>query len=356
MSLTVFLVLDRKGNSLFAEVDDQRQKMKIMLQGERAHYLEMKKSFNAKEMEIRRLKRENMNIKMEIQACSDLLLRGEQIEIQTLSTQVAQLMNDNKRLENLVASTELKLFDLAKKTPSLGWLESVLSTANNETRRLKDELFQLMVEKSSLADNVKKNQRELAKTRLDIVKFKILLGRIVVKNNLQLSEHEFIDIGLDLEVFEALKIEQFEALQEQDQATGDYSSYQLSESTIELLGGRERLGNVIPPPLPVPVAVNHLIDDQKDEGDNKENLRNLVKEVEAAPRSPVRVTNSSLLVKLSPKIVREEKTEEKPLKTRAIDMNQEQVPRKRQGLVVKRVVIPSKTAPKTDVSPHRRLS
>lgn len=39
----------------------------------------MKKAYNAKEMEIRRLKRENCNIKQEIQACSNLFKRSDQV-------------------------------------------------------------------------------------------------------------------------------------------------------------------------------------------------------------------------------------------------------------------------------------
>lgn len=72
-------ILDRKGNSLFAEVDDQRQQMKSILHNQKIHYLEMKKAYNAKEMEIRRLKRENCNIKQEIQACSNLFKRSDQV-------------------------------------------------------------------------------------------------------------------------------------------------------------------------------------------------------------------------------------------------------------------------------------
>ena len=75
-----FLIfLDRKGNSLFAEVDDQRQQMKSILHNQKIHYMEMKKAYNAKEMEIRRLKRENCNIKQEIQTCSNLFKRSDQV-------------------------------------------------------------------------------------------------------------------------------------------------------------------------------------------------------------------------------------------------------------------------------------
>ncbi len=77
---------NRKGNSLFAEVDDQRQKMKEILQKQNQTYLDMKKSYNCQKMEIRRLKRENVNIKQEIQACSNLFHRADQVYIRKYLT------------------------------------------------------------------------------------------------------------------------------------------------------------------------------------------------------------------------------------------------------------------------------
>lgn len=324
--------------------------MKVILQGERAHYLEMKRSFNAKEMEIRRLKREAMNIRTEIQTCSSLLMRGEQIAIQTLSTHVSQLQSDNKRLQNLLASTEKKLIDLAQKTPSLGWIESVISTANNETREINDKLFKLMVDKTSLADNLSKNQRELAKARLDCVKFKILLRRIVDKSNLELCQNDFLDIGLDEEVFEGLKINPLESLDEQMDLS-NCSSFQLSESTVELLGGRERLGNVIP--LPVPAAEKST-DKPKDDSvnENKENLRNIIKEHQQAAKTPIAPPKPFHRSNPSPKLEKERTVKfSNSVETKVIDSNQEQFEeskqaRKRQAVIVKRIVIPSKPAAK----------
>lgn len=37
----LFLILDKKGNSLFAEVDDQRQKMKSILSAQNKQYLQV---------------------------------------------------------------------------------------------------------------------------------------------------------------------------------------------------------------------------------------------------------------------------------------------------------------------------
>lgn len=307
-----------------------------MLQGERGHYLEMKKAYNSKEMEIRRLKRENMNIKQEIQACSNLLNRGQQLALQTLSAHVNQLKNDNKKLERLLVEMEAKLFDLAKEQ-NLGWIESVLSSANNETRDLKDKVFSLMVDKTSLAENCEKNMRELAKVRLDCVKLKICLGRIVDLHSIKLNEDDFYDIGLDHDVLANLKTEEFESLEESNILSPNNDSATLSESTIKLLGGRSRLGNFAPEikiTLPSP---------DKLKNDDKENIKSPPVNLPSPKKSPlkqVQPTDDVKSVKFSDAV-----------ETKVIDNTREgyemsKLARKRPGVVVKRIVIPSKAPAK----------
>lgn len=339
--------------------------MKLILKSERAHYLEMKKSFNAKEMEIRRLRRENMNIKNEIQACSNLLMRGEQIAIQTLSAHVFQLQNDNKKLEKQLASAETNLMDLAKKNPSLGWIESLLSTASNDTREVKDKRYQLMLEKSSLAENLNKNQRELAKARLDCVKFKILLSRIVDENNLCLCADDFFDIGIDEEVFEGLKVEKFESLDHHIEQSSNLSFSQIEEvSTYS--GGRER--DIVSLSASVPVKIcgdpegKYIIENKEnvkatievqqfpasvkpsDYPDIKPSIDELQQAVKKSPASvklleapKIDYTNRKSLIK-----VEKEDTVKLPLETKAVE--QPKPFRNRQVLNVKRILIPSKSA------------
>ena len=343
--------LDRKGNSLFAEVDDQRQKLKTLLQGERGHYLEMKKLFNAKEIEIRRLKRENMNIKSQIESCSSLLMRGEQIEIQTLSAQVSQLQSDNIKLESNLTSTTKMLVDLTQKTPGLEWVGSVVSTNNNEIIGYNDKIFKSLIEKTSLANNLNKIQKELAKTGLDCVKFKNLISRIVDKNNIELCQKDFLDIGFDEEVFESLKVEKFEDLEEQSEPSPNCSSFQLSESTIELIGGRERLGHVIP--LYASAPENSNKDD--DVKENKENTTIIVKDhkSDVNKSSPVKPPSSPSQLKVSLNFEKEKVVKfSNVLETKVIDTTQEQYEqsrqaRKRPALTVHQIVIPSKTVAKS---------
>jgi len=209
-------------------------------------------------------------------------------------------------------------------------------------RKLKQKKINFPFE-SVFLDNLNKSRREAAKLRLDCVKFKILLGRIVDENSIRLCHNDFLDIGLDEEVFEALKIEEYETLEEQDEPSSNCSSFQLNESTIVLIGGRERLGNVLPP-----LAPGKSTDDTENE--NKENLRNIVKEYQASVpvKSPTPSPKAQHQFKASLKLEME-----KPLKLskNLLEANQEQFeqtkqPRKQQSIVVKRIVIPSKTTAK----------
>lgn len=326
---------------MFAEVDDQRQKMKSILQGERAHYNDMKKLFNSKEMEIRRLKRENRNIKTEIQTCSGLLQRGEQIEVQTLNSQVTYLHNENRKLVKELAEMEKKLIDLAKEQ-NLGWVESLMTSATYETRDLKDKLMRVMMEKASLVDNFAKAQRELAKARLDCVKLKILLGRIVDFNGIKINAHDFIDIGVDQEVLENLKIEELEPLDEPSFSADDNDAA-LNESTIILLGGHQRLGNLVPP----------AVTPEKLRCESKENL--IQPAFAKIPFSPHHQPLKTLQIcQESPK-----NDEEKSVKfssvveTKVIDKTPEdfersKLARKRNPIIVKRIVISSKAVVKKE--------
>lgn len=335
--------------------------MKSILQGERTHYLEMKKAFNAKELEIRRLKRENTNIKNEIQACSNLLARGEQVAIQTLTHRVNQLQAENKKLEGLLVDSEKKLVDLAK-GKNLGWIESLLSTANNESRDLKNKFFAASLQTTSLADNYNKTQRELAKARLDSVKYKVALARIVEAHNIEIDDVDLMQFVADdsdlLRAESNLSVEAPESL---------------NESTIILLGGRERLGTFAPP-----VKVDS---DDKENSCDVESTKNepkpvflksplkpvgqaalpeanqIKKETEQATKTPG--TPKKISISSSPLIARREKAPADPkpapesktppqksvkfsskVSTAIVDGDPE--PRKRAGIVVKRIIIPSK--------------
>lgn len=338
------LLLDRKGNSLFAEVDDQRQKMKKILRGERAHYLEMKKLFTSKEIEIRQLKRENRNIKEEIQSCSNLIKRGEQIVIQTLTARISELEHDNKSLENRLALTEKQLLDIANQK-DLGWIESLLTIGNHDQRDLKDKQMKLMLENSAFAENLQKKQKELAKSRLDCINFKILLGRIVDKNNIIVSEQDFDDLELDHEIFENLQSDHIESGNATEEASPSVFDDGLNESTIQLLGGRELLGHAIPTPVLAPVLTKQ---------EEKENCKNIKSEENLLARSNPHLAAVENIQEQKPnqekRVNFSEIVESKFIDTTQQQFEESKQARKRPGVIFKKFVIPSKSSKATESS------
>lgn len=220
--------------------------MKKILQGERSHYLEMKKAFNTKEMEIRRLKRENLNIKSEIQACSNQLKRSEHLASTHLKVYIANLECDKKSLESQLKEMEERLKDLAT-DQKMNWIETVVTSSSREARELKDKHYVLLREKTSLADNHSKTLKELAKVRLDSIKLRALLGRIVDEFKIKIDEAQYDDLDIDDGIFENLKLEDYEPFSlSGNMQYNDGSNEMLNESTIILLGGRDKLGNAIP--------------------------------------------------------------------------------------------------------------
>lgn len=323
--------------------------MKVMLQGERTHYLEMKKSFNAKEMEIRRLKRENATIKQEIQACSNILLRGDQIALKTQREHAALLMNENGKLREELMMSEKKLIDLANEQ-NLGWIESLLSTANVETRSLKDKLFANMLEQSSLSDHLKKNMDELGKARLDCVKLKMLLRQLVSSNGIKINDDDFKDIKLDPDILENLKVEEYETLEEYPiDSPIKFDSESLNESTIILLGGRERLGNAIPSLTPEKI--------RSGDSECKENasitqvsvvsspasyISNISSEKSLSPLKEL-AQNPPIIIKEESKIVKfSEIIEAKDIDKTDEGYQQSKLAKMRQGVTVKRIVFAPK--------------
>lgn len=64
---------------MFAEVDDQRQAMRQLLNSQKKSYMQMKKIYNESEHEIRRLKRENIAMHTELEACSTIFCNADKV-------------------------------------------------------------------------------------------------------------------------------------------------------------------------------------------------------------------------------------------------------------------------------------
>lgn len=70
-------ILEKRGNSLFAEVDDQRQHMKRVLAAQKTHYAQMKVEYGRSQQEIRSLKRENAAMKKELEICAAMFMNAD---------------------------------------------------------------------------------------------------------------------------------------------------------------------------------------------------------------------------------------------------------------------------------------
>lgn len=215
----------------------------------------MRKAFNAKEIEIRRLRRENLNIKSEIQSCSSLLNRGESLVLQNLKLRVAQLEGEQKTLEALLKEMEMRLIDISKEQ-NLRWIETMMTSSSKEVREMKDKIFVLTREKNSVIDNCSKTMKDLSRAKLDVVKYKTLLGRIVDEFKLKIKPEKYSDIGVSNEFLDNLKFDEIEdesmdqsvKMEEEDMNDSSIAGNlnELNESTIHLLGGREKLGMAVP--------------------------------------------------------------------------------------------------------------
>lgn len=75
-------LLAKRGNSLFAEVDDQRQEMKQLLANQKKHYLQMKKDFSDCHQENVHLKHEKRQLiadmHKQLDRCRSTILNGRQ--------------------------------------------------------------------------------------------------------------------------------------------------------------------------------------------------------------------------------------------------------------------------------------
>uniref|UniRef100_A0A1A9WKR2 Protein Spindly n=1 Tax=Glossina brevipalpis TaxID=37001 RepID=A0A1A9WKR2_9MUSC len=127
---------DRKGNSLFAEVDDQRQAMKQLLNAQKKSYLEMRKIYNESEHEIRRLKRENTAMRTELEACTSIFCYADKTYQEKLNQRIQRLLSENEDLERKVNWTQERLKELSSEKGVL-WLDSMLTFCNWRFESLK---------------------------------------------------------------------------------------------------------------------------------------------------------------------------------------------------------------------------
>ncbi|KAH8324383.1 hypothetical protein KR074_006448 [Drosophila pseudoananassae] len=176
---------DRKGNSLFAEVDDQRQVMKSLLAAQKKSYLEMKRTFQESQFEIRRLKRENVAMHTELQACSTIFCSADKTYQNKLNERIRYLMEANDNLERQLNINQERLRELASEK-SVTWLDSMLDFCKRETDDLKTQLHSMRIQKAGLEEQVRSVQQEMARWRFESLKSRCV---IIDRENL-LTEHK----------------------------------------------------------------------------------------------------------------------------------------------------------------------
>ncbi|XP_017485618.1 PREDICTED: protein Spindly [Rhagoletis zephyria] len=154
--------VDRKGNSLFAEVDDQRQAMKKLLATQKKSYMDMKKIFHDSQSEIRRLKRENIAMHTELRECSTIFFAADRTYQNKLNERIRQLLRQIEELEKQLHVTQDRLRDLAA-DKGVAWLDSMLSFCKQETDDLKTQLHAVRIQKASLEEQLRNVQQEMTR-------------------------------------------------------------------------------------------------------------------------------------------------------------------------------------------------
>lgn len=164
----------RKGNSLFAEVDDQRQSMERLLMAQKKNYLQLKKMYNDSQYEMRCLKRENAAMQKELQICSNLFFGAEKLYKEKLNQRIQQLLKENQNFEKRLSWYQEKLSALAVEK-GITWLDSMLSYCKNETQELRKELYSCRMQKAVLDESFQNSQKELAKWRFEALKSRCII-------------------------------------------------------------------------------------------------------------------------------------------------------------------------------------
>ncbi|XP_053955558.1 protein Spindly [Anastrepha ludens] len=174
--------VDRKGNSLFAEVDDQRQAMKKLLAAQKKSYIDMKKVFHDSQSEVRRLKRENIAMHTELRECSSIFCAADRTYQDKLNERIHQLLNQVEGLEKKLSVTHDRLRDLAT-DKGVAWIDSMLNFCKQETDDLKKQLHAVRIQKASLEEQLRNVQQEMTRWRFEALKTRcVLLDRENILN------------------------------------------------------------------------------------------------------------------------------------------------------------------------------
>ncbi|XP_031625911.1 protein Spindly [Contarinia nasturtii] len=182
-----------KGNSLFAEVDDQRQQMRAVLSRQKQQYLAMKSKYELSSGEINRLKRENTDILNGIKECANMFKSADKIQKSKFYEEIGFLKMENNRLNEKLKQIQLDMDTLAK-THGVNWLSSVLEYCEKETKELKSQLVSYGMKKSEAEGLYAQAQETAAKWR-----FEALKNRCIIMNRELLLENNNINFDAKLQ-------------------------------------------------------------------------------------------------------------------------------------------------------------
>lgn len=161
----------KKGNSLFAEVDDQRQKFRKLLNDQSEQYRQMKRAYQDGQLEIRRLRRENKEILEEMESCKELFKSSESMFKQGLLDKIEILEQVRENLQNKVSVLE----EAITTDSNTNWVNTMLSYCRNETKTMKEKLFETLKQKSAIEENLLRSQQECARFKFEASELKTKL-------------------------------------------------------------------------------------------------------------------------------------------------------------------------------------
>ncbi|XP_055683619.1 protein Spindly-like [Lutzomyia longipalpis] len=166
--------MNRKGNSLFAEVDDQRQKMKAILSAQSKKYNEMKAAYLEGQVEIKRLKKENSDIAEEFNYIKKMFVNADVAFKKELLEQIGQQKKEIMSVREKLMWTEEKLNETAK-THGVTWTNEMMKYCNTQVAKLEINLKTVLHQKIQLGEENHRKQQDLAKWRYKCLKYRCAL-------------------------------------------------------------------------------------------------------------------------------------------------------------------------------------
>lgn len=131
----------------------------------------MKRAYQDGQLEIRRLRRENNEILEEMESCKELFKSSESMFKQGLLDKIGTLEQVRENLENKVSVLEVGI----SQGSSTNWVNTMLSYCRNETKTLKEKLFECLKQKSAIEEILLRSQQECARFKFEASELKTKL-------------------------------------------------------------------------------------------------------------------------------------------------------------------------------------